>query len=138
MSIRIKFSQAELRDRAATILKLPRSEILNVLLTFGGSKYLVLVETYQQKKKTIKLTIWQIVDALPIKQNNVTSDIFQCPIELIPCLLRLGLSCFPDIQTLKYVYRKLSKEAHPDAGGEVAEFLELRNSYEAILARIQP
>jgi hypothetical protein len=137
LSIRIKFSQYELRDRAATILNVPRYKILNVLSTCGGSEYLVLLENFEREKKTIKLNIWQIVDALPIQKNNVSSDIFQCPVELIPCLLRLGLSCFPDLQTLKNAYRKLSKEAHPDAGGSAEEFIELQSSYESILARLK-
>ena len=138
MSIRIKFSQSELRDRAATILsnRLYPPKILHVSPTFGGKKYLVLVKAHG-KQKCIELTIWQIVDALPIQEKHVYGDMFVAPQHLIPALLRLGLDAFPDLQTLKSAYRKLSKKMHPDLGGDPQEFIELNDSYNLILERLK-
>ncbi len=138
MSIRIKFSQSELRDRAATILsnRLHPPVILHVSPTFGGKKYLVLVEEYG-RQKCVELSVWQIVDAMPIQEHHVYGDIFVCPQYLIPALLRLRLDVFPDKETLKRAYRKLSKQMHPDLGGDPQKFIELNDSYNLILEQLK-
>lgn len=135
MSIRIKFSQTELRDRAATILSIDRSNILNVAPTCGGKSYLVLVNDWSgQHCKTF--TIWQLVDALPLQSHNISADLLLTPSELLQSLSFMGLSMVPNLKSLKHVYRQLSKKYHPDLGGNAEDFRQLTDCYEKIEAWI--
>jgi hypothetical protein len=139
MSIKIKFSQSDLRRRAASVLNVPVKNILNVCSTGGGKKYYVLFRSelnYEVKTKACELTIWQIVDAMPLEERNVGGNTLHfCP-EIVSDLLRLGLDCFPDKETLKLAYKRLSKELHPDMGGDAGEFIAMQSSFNQILNRL--
>lgn len=133
MSIRIQFSQIELRDRAATILSVHRSRILNVSPTCGGKRYLTLVlGDWPNPNKCETFTVWQLVDALPLTAKNVRADLLLCPQDLLESLSFLGMSMIPDLQSLKTAYRKLSKEMHPDIGGNAGDFVNLNTCYQKI------
>jgi hypothetical protein len=131
MSIKIKFSQTELRDRAATILSINRSYILNVAPTCGGKSYLVLVSDWP-KQRCETFSIWQLVDALPLQSHNVSADLLLTPIELLQSLSFMGLSMLPNIKSLKHTYRQLSKKYHPDLGGNADDFRQLNDCYQRI------
>jgi DnaJ domain len=132
MSIRIKFSQTELRDRASVILSIHRSAILNVCPTCGGKQYLVLVLGDYGKQSASTFTVWQLVDALPLTSKNISADLLLCPQELLQSLSFMGMSMLPTVENLKKAYRKLSKQMHPDVGGNAEDFRILNTCYEQI------
>jgi hypothetical protein len=136
MSIRIKFSQSELRDRAARILSIERYKIVNVSATCGGKTYFALIEVGKnQYSRTF--TVWELVDAMPLRQENVSADLNLCPQGLLQSLSFLGLSMLPDLAGLKKAYRKLSLELHPDRGGNPEDFCQLKTSYDLVLQYLQ-
>lgn len=136
MSIRIKFSQSELRDRAATILGVKRWDILNVAPTCGGKKYFALLAK-DRGQECVTFTVWQLVDALPLKSCNVSSALLLTPVELLEAMSFMGLSLIPDIEMLKKTYRKISKKCHPDVGGNADDFRKLFDCYQKIEAWIR-
>jgi DnaJ domain len=51
-----------------------------------------------------------------------------------PCLIALGLPANATLDEVKRAFRSLSKQHHPDHGGDDKSFIRLRKSYEQALA----
>ena len=134
MDIKIKFSHKELKRRAAACLNVAIEQILSVYPTMGGRQYYVVMSSYswRAKKKTKTLTIWQIVDVLPLKEEQVKGSWNLEMFGDIKSLCHLfGFDNVPkSFDEVKAKYRLLAKLHHPDTGGSNEKFLELQVAYE--------
>jgi hypothetical protein len=140
MSIKIKFPHDELCRRAAVILGIRQSNVISVFATEGGQKFHVLYfggtrrHVWDANPKTSAvLTIWQIIDALPLTDvSGSVETIWSKGIESI--LEILGLSAMPRSEKeLKRAYRRAALKVHPDSGGSEDSFRELRAAYESVM-----
>lgn len=144
MSIKIKFSQKELKRRVAYLLNIHERQVLMVTATMGGKSFLVLINEghwesswvgYCQgyKESTRTLTIWEIVNCLPLDDIKSEVNFVDVIAELKEHLKILGLTEYPkDLNVLKNVYRQKAKESHPDCGGNNELFRAIQNSYEIL------
>jgi hypothetical protein len=131
--IKISFSQFNMRDRAAVILDIPRSNVLNVCHTVGGKSFMVLHRgKYGEREAVSVVTVWQMVDAQPLQEHHIKGSFGFYPDRIMASLVILGLDFLPDAEKLKSAYRKMSKLTHPDNGGKAEEFAAVNDSYNAV------
>ena len=122
-----------MRDRAATILGIPRASVLNVCHTVGGKLFMILHHGKTLKENAVSVvTVWQMVDAQPLQEKHVSESFGFYPDQILASLVVLGLDFLPDLEKLKRAYRKMSKLTHPDSGGKAEEFAAVNDSYNAI------
>jgi hypothetical protein len=135
-TIKIKFPHDELCRRAAVCLNVPVSKIISVFPTEGGRTFLVVhwrSLTYAQEKTCCTLTVWQILEALPL--DDVAGGVETIWSKGIDTILEmLGLTKMPASEReLKSAYRKAAKSAHPDAGGTEEAFRQIHAAYQSLL-----
>jgi hypothetical protein len=135
MTIKIKFSQNDLKRRAAKLLELDPREIWSVCPTEGGTKFFVeyLKCGWGGKSTTITFSIWQIVDVIPLADiSGSVENFWEKGYETV--LFILGLKEMPKSEDeIKRAYRKLAKTHHPDMGGDVNNFRQIHYAYESLV-----
>jgi hypothetical protein len=132
MQIKIKFSQSDLKKRAAACLNSEPRRILHVSPTLGGRSYMVLREKedcwYVLRQRIDYLTVWQIVDAIPLQESSVSGEWNLAALGSVRQLCEMfQFETIPEsFSEVKARYRQLSKDCHPDLGGSAAAFISLR------------
>jgi hypothetical protein len=135
--IKIKFTHEEACRRAAKALEIRRDSIISVLPTEGGRKFFVTYwvrgKYYSLDKGIATLTVWEIMEALPLDDvSGGVETMWERGVDSI--LKALGLEHFPKSEReLKHAYRKMAKLFHPDVGGDESAFREIRAAYESAL-----
>jgi len=72
---------------------------------------------------------------LPMEDEDIASSPETFDEDRLPDFVKpLGLSIPFDIEDIENAYRQRVKQAHPDRGGDIEEFIHLREQYENALA----
>jgi hypothetical protein len=136
-TIKIKFPHDELCRRAAVCLDVRADLIESVLPTEGGRAFFVVYwnskYSWERTKTYTTLTIWQILEALPL--DDVVGGVETIWSRGIDTMLEmLGLTKMPlSERELKSAYRKSAKAAHPDAGGTEEAFRQIHAAYQSLM-----
>jgi hypothetical protein len=143
MGIKIKIPQAQLKIRVAHLLKIDLSSVLHVFPTMGGKSYVAVLKktvdyngqfltTYNETSRVF--SIWEIVDCLPLDDLEIDKlSILEFTENFKEALEILDLPCYPnDLSELKQAYRKQAKSAHPDKGGSIGLFRQIKVAYDVL------
>jgi DnaJ domain len=136
-TIKIKFPHDELCRRAAVCLNVRLDLIESVLPTEGGRAFFVVYwvsrYSWDNTKTYTTLTVWQILEALPL--DDVMGGVETIWSKGIDTMLEvLGLTKMPASEReLKSAYRKAAKAAHPDAGGAEEAFRQVYAAYDSLM-----
>lgn len=84
-----------------------------------GEKLIQLIDSYKSK---VMLEWWK-----GIGNSGFGSSLAFC---------KFGFNKCKDEREVKRLYRKLSKELHPDMGGDQAKFIEMKKEYDKVLERL--
>jgi hypothetical protein len=142
-TIKIKFPHDELCRRAAVCLDVGAENIVSVFPTEGGRAFFIVYRRPYNRsswqgydlgpKLSITLTIWQILEALPL--DDVMGGVETIWSRGVDTMLEiLGLTKMPSSEReLKSAYRKAAKAAHPDAGGTEEVFRQVYAAYDSLM-----
>jgi ABC-type Fe3+-hydroxamate transport system substrate-binding protein len=139
MSIKIKFPYQELKRRAAKVIDCHERDINSVTPAEGGTKFYVSymdmnIEHWRKPNRVVTLTVWQIVDALPLADISGSVETFWSG-GLSAILAILGFTQPPKSEKeVKRAYLKMVKIHHPDLGGDPNAFRQLVFAYESLIA----